>query len=585
MPLTLFHCALLLSLAVFSVGIVWRICSWFRTRVGLDATGVPTGARAASTVRGLAARLFSRRLPGFCRILFLEVGLQTRLIREDFFRWLTHVSIFCGFVLLLLMHALDEWITQPLIQNYASTLNPFLFLRDLFGAFLLVGLLGAVARRLRAQTFSLTSVAGDWLAIGLLVLIALSGILLAGAKILSASIFDKMVADYAPMLEAEDVPALRGYWSAEYAVVFPAGVDLAGPDALERGRELHEDSCSSCHSTPGTAFLSYGAALLLKPWAVWLDQNRVHILLWQVHFLTCFLGLAYLPFSKMFHVISSPISLLAAGAARPAADGRDRAGAVTRRALALDACIRCGICSRHCSVRPLFTTIPNKRILPSEKLLAVAAWARRKDRGIAALVTLSEGSHLCTLCLRCTQVCPVGIDLQDLWFSSRAELASCGFPDPHVWIREKDTATWAERVNPLPVPSPGEEGGLAHISLAAYADRLLACVQCQMCTNVCPVVACAENTGKDVDLTPQQIMNLLRLGLKEMTLGSTMVWNCVTCYQCQEHCPEGIPVADILYDLRNLAYQHFRAYRLTEGLPTRVPEECEESSDSGVRRP
>ena len=66
------------------------------------------------------------------------------------------------------------------------------------------------------------------------------------------------------------------------------------------------------------------------------------------------------------------------------------------------------------------------------------------------------------------------------------------------------------------------------------------------------------------DLTPQQIMNLLRLGLKELTLGSSMVWSCATCYLCQEHCPEGIPVADILYELRNLGYQRLSQYRLRE---------------------
>jgi heterodisulfide reductase subunit C len=31
-----------------------------------------------------------------------------------------------------------------------------------------------------------------------------------------------------------------------------------------------------------------------------------------------------------------------------------------------------------------------------------------------------------------------------------------------------------------------------------------------------------------------------------------MVWSCTTCYKCQEHCPQGMPVADILYELRQL---------------------------------
>jgi heterodisulfide reductase subunit C len=53
-------------------------------------------------------------------------------------------------------------------------------------------------------------------------------------------------------------------------------------------------------------------------------------------------------------------------------------------------------------------------------------------------------------------------------------------------------------------------------------------------------------------------MNLLRLGLNDLALGSRMVWDCTTCYQCQENCPQGIKVADIIYELRNIAYDRFK---------------------------
>jgi heterodisulfide reductase subunit C len=79
-------------------------------------------------------------------------------------------------------------------------------------------------------------------------------------------------------------------------------------------------------------------------------------------------------------------------------------------------------------------------------------------------------------------------------------------------------------------------------------------VQCTTCTSVCPVVAAAGDSGLDLDATPQQIMNLVRLGLVDLALGSRMVWDCLTCYQCQENCPQGIAVTDILYELRNEAW-------------------------------
>ena len=84
-------------------------------------------------------------------------------------------------------------------------------------------------------------------------------------------------------------------------------------------------------------------------------------------------------------------------------------------------------------------------------------------------------------------------------------------------------------------------------------DTFWACVQCTICTNVCPVVATSEDPRRDLDLTPQQVMNLVRLQLKDMALGCRMVWDCVTCYRCQEECPQKVPVADVLYELRNEA--------------------------------
>ena len=95
--------------------------------------------------------------------------------------------------------------------------------------------------------------------------------------------------------------------------------------------------------------------------------------------------------------------------------------------------------------------------------------------------------------------------------------------------------------------------------LAADRGIFARCIQCQTCTNVCPVVAQAMTSGHGMDLTPQKIMNLLRLGLVELTLGSRMVWSCATCYQCQQHCPEGIRVADIMCALRAVAVERLGA--------------------------
>jgi heterodisulfide reductase subunit C len=92
------------------------------------------------------------------------------------------------------------------------------------------------------------------------------------------------------------------------------------------------------------------------------------------------------------------------------------------------------------------------------------------------------------------------------------------------------------------------------LGLTNRPETFWACVQCTTCTSVCPVVAASDDPQKDLDLTPQQIMNLLRLQLRDQALGSRMLWDCVTCYKCQEHCPQDIKVADVLYELRNVAW-------------------------------
>ena len=112
-----------------------------------------------------------------------------------------------------------------------------------------------------------------------------------------------------------------------------------------------------------------------------------------------------------------------------------------------------------------------------------------------------------------------------------------------------------------PAQGPVTEPDASFAPLSADRRVFSRCVQCQTCTNVCPVVAHSRDSDCGVDLTPQKVMNLLRLGMRDLTLGSRMVWDCATCYQCQENCPEGIRVTDIMCELRSLAVQRLGAVR------------------------
>ena len=70
---------------------------------------------------------------------------------------------------------------------------------------------------------------------------------------------------------------------------------------------------------------------------------------------------------------------------------------------------------------------------------------------------------------------------------------------------------------------------------------------------MCPVVGNYENPDEALDLLPHQIMRSMGFGIKDLAMGSRMLWYCLTCYQCQEHCPQGVKVTDILFELKNLS--------------------------------
>ncbi len=561
-----FTITLYISLAIFLVGTIYQVRGWFHTQIGPDARKLVPGERMAAALRGMVSVLFGRRLFSLLRALVFDVLLQTRTLRRDFLRWLSHMLIFYGFMLLLLMHALDQTVTAALFPGYEATLNPFFFLRNLFGAMVLLGVALAAFRRILRRRPSLFTDAADRIALMALAVIIVSGFLLEGVKIISAPVFSEMVDEYAPMAEEEEVTALQTCWARDFGVLFPGPAAAGDPATLEHGREIHEDSCASCHDRPTAAFLSYSLSRAMAPAARFLNRARADRWLLPLHFLSCFIALAMLPFTKFFHILATPAGLLANAALnlKKVLPGN----LATRRALALDACTHCGDCTKHCSVAPVFRRIPNPDILPSEKLISIRERSKGNKQDFASLQSLAEGSLLCTRCNRCTTICPSGISLQDLWIASSADLAEEGFPEPHIWVRERNTAEWAERIryhaDAFPVHRIKGQQKQRHRELSDRSETFEACIQCQTCTNVCPVVACAPDPKKDLGVTPQQIMNLLRIGLKELTLGSPMVWDCVTCYLCQENCPEGIRVTDILYELRNLGYEKFQEVRLED---------------------
>ena len=573
-----FSVLLYISLTIFALGLFYRISTWFSRRVGISAREITPSNRISAAAKGILSVIFSAKILTLIRVFILDVVLQNRILKENFLRWVMHMLIYGGFMLLLLMHALEEIISVRVFEEYYSTLNPFLFLRDFFGVMVMVGLAIAIYRRFILKVPRLKTNAMDFYAIIILAVIMISGVFLEGAKITSYSVYRNMIEEYADTDDEEELQALESLWVQDFGVVSP---NVTGPfdnEVIEQGLEIHDMNCAGCHSSPKWGFMGYATAKTLSPVAVSLDKAGGPTFLWYIHFLACFIGLAYLPFSKMFHIFATPISLLANAVMDK--DASDPANIATRQAMELDACMHCGTCSLRCSASTAFDAVGNEYILPSEKMIFLKSLAAGKGLSHKELRAIQEGVYLCTNCDRCTVVCPAGICLKELWVNVREDLIQRGYPEPLVlspysFIRGLNKEKLAAYDYPKPIDgvklaAAGDFDFLIDPQRPLFFEQIKSaglnqppkdptfahCFGCQNCTTVCPVVASYDDPEETLGLLPHQIMCCLGLGLVEMATGPRMLWDCVTCYQCQEHCPQNVKVTDLLYDLKNMAVRN-----------------------------
>jgi len=548
-----------LALACLSAmaGTLWRMRGWCTRSLDNPLSPAERGrAFLAFTFQGLRRLAW---LHGLTDMLLLR-----RTFRTGKARWLGHTLLIAGFLPLLILHAMDGVTSRIFLDGYEPTLDPWQFLRNLFGLLSLIGFALLLTHRVLTAPLKRLSTFQDWSLLGVVGLLLLSGFLLETAKIISPLEFIRMVDDYFLDATPEEQTALKAWWATNNGVLFGEPLTYS-PEILAQGQTLHEDHCAGCHAPTNTAFVSRTLASLV-PNKTSYSRTRAHKHLWYLHAGCAFLALGLLPWGKFFHPLATTANLLARRGERSSstADVPEPARSALR-GLGLDACTRCGQCSLHCSVAPIQTVLGNQDILPSEKLADLRRYLdggsipAQGEHGASftpeKLSALVEGSHICTECLRCTEICSAGIDLQDLWLVSKKALTDTGRSGPDGEIRKRTASQWAsdlsKRVDLGRVGSTGS-------GLADRAQSFWGCVQCTTCTSVCPVVAVSDDPARDLDLLPQQIMNLLRMGLKAQTMGARMVWSCTTCYKCQEHCPQNVPVADVLYELRNLGAEVLR---------------------------
>ena len=180
----------------------------------------------------------------------------------------------------------------------------------------------------------------------------------------------------------------------------------------------------------------------------------------------------------------------------------------------------------------------------------------------------------------------MGINLQDLWFNVREALLQRGYPElltlsPLSVYRgyKSDEIAQDQYEKPLQLAREAiaeecrsidpqdntlnlaqmDKGFKKSLGLSAQGSSTFSyCFTCTTCSTACPVVRNFDNPREALGLLPHQIIHAAALGASDMIYSSNMLWTCLGCYMCQEHCPQGVRVTDVLYEIKNLAIKHVK---------------------------
>ena len=78
-------------------------------------------------------------------------------------------------------------------------------------------------------------------------------------------------------------------------------------------------------------------------------------------------------------------------------------------------------------------------------------------------------------------------------------------------------------------------------------ETLTKCYQCGTCASSCPVARITTRYN------PRLVIKNALLGNRAEVITEDAIWLCSSCYNCQERCPKGVEIAEVMYALRNIA--------------------------------
>ncbi|HHT9140096.1 MAG TPA: (Fe-S)-binding protein [Candidatus Tripitaka californicus] len=290
-------------------------------------------------------------------------------------RWpgVIHGLIFFGFLVLFIgtcLVAVQVHLHWPIL--YGRFYLYYSLTLDLFGGLMLLGILLASYRRYLTRHVYIKNRVDDAIILGLLFLILVTGFLMEGSRI---AVLNPPWETFSPI----------GYLTAGVLKT------LVGESGL---RGLHRN-------------------------------------LWWFHLCLAMSFIAYIPYSKLLHIFTTPLNLFLRpasprGALIPidfeSAKGGEVFGAISpkdftwRQLLDVDACMRCGRCDAYCPA-----TLSQKPLRPQKIILDIRGQMERDASsplmggGVAGprpTKTKIDPAEVwsCTTCLACQEACPAGIE-------------------------------------------------------------------------------------------------------------------------------------------------------------------------------
>ncbi|HET9014350.1 MAG TPA: (Fe-S)-binding protein, partial [Thermomicrobiaceae bacterium] len=426
----LFYLAATLSIAAFGYG-------WWR-RIAKYRRGRPSG-RGAVMWQGLFSRPASGVRTRGDRYGVATIAAGSSVGRRYRATGVAHFFILWGFVLLFLGTVIltidvdvlrnvsrwlfgheDSFFHGPFYLGYKFVLNTFGLLAVVALAYLMFRRGVARPRQLdyaRAEQpesgySRLKLVVGDWIFVGLFMLILLTGFAIETLRIVE-----------------EGFPAFEK-WS----------------------------------------WVGYPTGRLLQAWGLGQRQAAdAHVVVWWVHAVLALLFVAYIPYSKAMHIILDGVNLLAhdrsATPNLPEPAPADHAGYATiadftwKELLDLDSCTKCGRCHEVCPARAAGAPLS-----PRDVILDLRQWVDTQSNGltlfdreqrptatgplmagtdgvIAGGVISDRTLWSCTTCMACVEICPVGIEHVPTIVQMRRALVDAGTMDATLQSALQNLAT------------------------------------------------------------------------------------------------------------------------------------------------